>query len=296
MQKYSCPICKGGNIKRKRVVSSIYSDKFYELGSCLDCSHIFILNPPSLFELNKIYTTIYNYASHLAIANEKRWRFRKLKRQIKSVIPLDCRIIDIGCGDGNDLEVFREFGYANLFGIEMDGSSVERCKEKGLDVFEGTFSQWINSGLKLFKKKPVCILLSNIVEHIQGVGDFFDEVNSFLKSQDFLIIMVPNARAFTSMLLGRYWGWYLVPVHPHHFSRASLCNLLVSKGLAIDTAFTRGADSLFFLSSLCSLLNVKSKSQKNSLLQKVIIRITSLIFRSWVFIGDEELIVVAKKK
>jgi 2-polyprenyl-3-methyl-5-hydroxy-6-metoxy-1,4-benzoquinol methylase len=296
MQKYSCPICRGQNIKMSRIVSSVYSDKFYELGSCLDCSHIFVLNPPTACELDKIYATVYNYASHLAIEDEKRWRFRRLKGCIREAIPSDTRIIDIGCGQGNDLEVLRESGYSNLFGIEMDGVSIEKCKEKGLDVFEGTFSQWIHSPLSKFNGGRTCILLSNVIEHITNVGYFFEEINSFLKSGDYLIIMVPNARALSAILLGRYWGIWLVPVHPHHFSKTSLRSLLLSKGFAVQAAFTRGADSLFFLLTLCSMLGIKSRSQTNPAWQQVIIKMTSLIFRCWVFIGDEELIVIAKKK
>ncbi|MDD2540883.1 MAG: class I SAM-dependent methyltransferase [Desulfuromonadaceae bacterium] len=44
------------------------------------------------------------------------------------------RILDIGCGQGPALEIFREKGYVNTVGISLNDEDVRICTEKGHDV------------------------------------------------------------------------------------------------------------------------------------------------------------------
>ncbi len=291
----NCPVCKQKNIERFRNVSSIYSNKLYALGSCEDCGHIFILNPPDKDELGSIYGTIYNYQAHLAIGDEKQWRFGRLKGVIRKIAPLDARILDIGCGYGRNLNALKAMGYSNLIGIEIDTKASESCRENGFDVFMGEFSEWLNTGIDKTKNRHTCILLSHILEHIRDLDDFFNKVSAFLGSGGQLILMLPNAGSVTARISGRHWGWWQSPVHLHHFTIKSINALLAAKGFKVNLVFTRGADSLFFLSTLFSILRIKPKSRMISAFKRIIIRFNSAIFKYWLFIGDEELIVAASK-
>jgi hypothetical protein len=58
----------------------------------------------------------------------------------------------------------------------------------------------------------------------------------------------------------------------------------------------RGADSLFWLSSLASLSGIKSESNTLSPVQRSIIKIFSFIGKYWYYWGDEELVVVSRKE
>lgn len=293
-----CPICKENinSHKMRNEVSSIYSDILYELVSCDLCGHLFISNPPSVNELNAIYESTYNYEAHLAIENEKKWRAKQIFRKLADIVPINAMIIDIGCMYGFTLEVLRSLGYRNLIGIEINASAVMECKKKGFTAFQGTFSQWVNSNASKFNEGCTCFLLSHVIEHIQNIHSFLNELHDILKVGDYLIIMVPNSNARTTVLLKQNWGWWQVPVHVHHYTKESLLYLLSAYGYKIEKPFRRGGDSLFWLSSLASLLGIKSKSQNISFLQKLVIKGVSIILRYWFFIGDEELIVVARKK
>lgn len=46
------------------------------------------------------------------------------------------RILDIGCGQGPALDVFREKGYCNAVGITLNEEDVRVCREKGHNVLK----------------------------------------------------------------------------------------------------------------------------------------------------------------
>jgi SAM-dependent methyltransferase len=268
-----CPICKSDEcIIIQEPVLSIYSEISYELVRCSNCSHLFTLGYENIDELNEIYKSSYNYGAHLAVENEKKWRSEKIIRKIQKIISKDMTIIDIGCMYGFSLEVFRKYGYSNLIGIEIDPLAVKKCREKGFNVFQGIFSEWLKSNQTKLIKVPSCVYLSHVLEHIYHIDSFFQELEEFLSHDSYLVIMVPHSNAWTTKLFKKYWGWWQVPVHIHHFTKFSLLYLLSAYDYKTEEILTSGGDSLFWLSSLASLLGIKSKSQNISLLQKLIIQ------------------------
>lgn len=46
----------------------------------------------------------------------------------------EARIIDIGCGQGPALDIFRDRGYSSTIGVTLNDEDVRICREKGHDV------------------------------------------------------------------------------------------------------------------------------------------------------------------
>jgi SAM-dependent methyltransferase len=295
--KIRCPVCKEHKyVKPAGSVSSLYSVRPSALASCQNCGHMFNSEPADKKELDALYNETYNYESHRAIENEKKWRIHKTISSIKNSLPVNTAIIDIGCMYGFALEEFRSMGYSDLLGIEIGKTAIKECRGKGFDVFEGTFSDWLNSGSISADKGRTIIYMSHVIEHLQDLDEFFAEINKVLHTGDYLVVMVPNSKARTVKLLRKYWGWWQVPAHVNHFSIRSLTRLLSENKFRDELKLKRGADSLFWLSSLASLSGIKSESNTLSLVQRSIIRIFSLIAKYWYYWGDEELVVVSRKE
>ncbi len=57
--------------------------------------------------------------------------------RIASLVPEGTRVIDIGCGDGELMDVLRQSKAVDVRGMEIDPELVERCVSRGLSVVQG---------------------------------------------------------------------------------------------------------------------------------------------------------------
>jgi hypothetical protein len=203
-------------------------------------------------------------------------------------------LIDIGCMHGFSLEVARELGVERLQGIEIDTNAVATCRKKGFDVYEGTLDKWILSVNAQSLPIGLFILMSHVVEHIEDAMGELRKLRLKMPPGSSLIIMVPNADSRTAHFFGRHWGWWQVPIHRHHFSKKSLGILLKKCGFTVVNTVTRGADSLFWFSSIASFLRMKSTSSNVSPVTALFIKLTSKILKYWICTGDEEILCLAR--
>ena len=57
--------------------------------------------------------------------------------KIASLVPEGTRVIDIGCGDGELMDVLRQSKRVDVRGLEIEPELVERCVSRGLSVVQG---------------------------------------------------------------------------------------------------------------------------------------------------------------
>jgi pseudaminic acid biosynthesis-associated methylase len=74
--------------------------------------------------------------SELDALYEKNYGFtrKKLNEPFLAGIPMDARILEVGCNAGNQLTVLREMGYRDLHGIEIQKYALEQARNKLPDV------------------------------------------------------------------------------------------------------------------------------------------------------------------
>ena len=65
---------------------------------------------------------------------------------IISMIPIESRVLDLGCGDGELMELLRERKSCRVFGVELDKNLARQAVSRGLSVLEAD----IDEGLKEF--------------------------------------------------------------------------------------------------------------------------------------------------
>ncbi|MCB2081065.1 MAG: methionine biosynthesis protein MetW [Hyphomicrobiales bacterium] len=58
-------------------------------------------------------------------------------QEIAMLIPENARVLDIGCGNGQLMELLRQQKQADVRGIELDGTKVAGCVARGLSVVQG---------------------------------------------------------------------------------------------------------------------------------------------------------------
>jgi 2-polyprenyl-3-methyl-5-hydroxy-6-metoxy-1,4-benzoquinol methylase len=108
------------------------------------------------------------------------------------------KILDIGCGNGKYLNILKEFGFNNLFGIDISKQKIEIAKKsmptvKCIDAVKF---------LKKSNQKYDVILIIDVLEHIDLDETFqlIDLVYKSLNNYGKVIIQVPNAMALFSPL------------------------------------------------------------------------------------------------
>ncbi len=110
-----------------------------------------------------------------------------------------CLILDIGCGNGKYLNILNNFGFNNLYGIDISPEQIEIAKKTNL-----LNVQCIDAldFLKNVKEKYDVILLIDVLEHLD-LNPSIELINLIYKALKFdgkLFIQVPNALSLFSPL------------------------------------------------------------------------------------------------
>ncbi len=78
-------------------------------------------------------------------------------RVIYQIIEPGSRVLDLGCGTGELIELLSKEKNAKVQGIELDDTAIYKCVEKGLSVFHGD----IDSGLSEYPDKSFDYVILN---------------------------------------------------------------------------------------------------------------------------------------
>jgi 2-polyprenyl-3-methyl-5-hydroxy-6-metoxy-1,4-benzoquinol methylase len=282
-----CPACDGEGDLYVTRATSVYSEAGhnFSIRQCKKCLHLFTSPEPSDEILARIYATTYAYEAHEVIADEKRLRAKALASFIVSTHAAATTALEIGCMHGHLLSALTNLGL-RASGIEIDEASVRDCRRIGLDVTQSSFEECIASEKQRFD----IVVLSHVLEHIRDASTALRQLQDLLQPGGRIILVVPNSNANTAKLFGRYWGYWQVPVHIHHFNESSLRIFAERAGLEVAAIRFHGADSLFFLSTISNVLGMRSSGKPLSAPQRAIIRMASRALRAWRRHGEEDLV------
>jgi 2-polyprenyl-3-methyl-5-hydroxy-6-metoxy-1,4-benzoquinol methylase len=229
----NCEVCKS----KKKLV--IYKQKFYLINNknfsynicyCKKCYFIYAVHPYSSSKLEDYYkdnlTYSYQYnrgnipedaqklnqASFYMIDNY----FKKNYRQYKSKI----KILDIGCGNGYLLSLFKKNKYKYCYGIEPSKlCSVFAKKKYKIRIIPKTLSEFRS------KDKYDLIIFGSVLEHIKDLNKNILKVKKLLKDKGIIFISVPDTSNFGKILKEPFLEFSLE--HINYFTKNSLNNLLL---------------------------------------------------------------------
>ena len=251
---------------------------------------------PTAEELDALYASHYDYGAHSLIANEKRWRNRKLVD--RAVTALDGtvpgRALDVGCMYGYLLDELRARQAGILHGIEIAEQPARVAAAKGYAIHQGTIEDYVHSRPDVTFD---AVFAQHVLEHVRDPALFLRSAFTLLRPGGILVLAVPNLGSRTQRLFPRAWGWYQVPAHLFHFSDKALTALCQKAGFTVEAPETRGGDSLFLLMTLSNLARRAAAGQPAPLspIEKLAVRAGSLLLRPYLYLGDEELVLVASK-
>lgn len=197
---------------------------------CTKCSHIYLKNRPNKEELSTIYPKSYsNYQKSrehtIAFRMKKFLDKLSFKHVISKAHSLES-ILDVGCADGQVLDIFKEKSVKNLEGVEIEKYAGQVAENKGYNVIYGSIDD-----IDIKKNNYDLIILQQVIEHVFSPYDVLKKLYDSLNYGGILTIETPTSECLDLKLFkSRYWGGFHIPRHFNIFNEKNMVIMLEQIG------------------------------------------------------------------
>jgi len=151
--------------------------------------------------MNKTFNSI-RYADDFEMNSIEKIRMKKVLELIGSK---SSKILDLGCGDGFIMEIFKKNGH-KVEGIEIAKNAIMKARKKGFKVYDlSLIEKWSHE----IDQKFDVVFCGEIIEHVFDTDLFLQEVRKVLKSNGSIIMTTPNIASLARRLM------LLLGISPH---------------------------------------------------------------------------------
>jgi len=199
---------------------------------------------------------------------EEYWWFKSRRSMVFSLIEKmnlskDAKILEVGCSGGPLLELLKNEGYHNTYGIDLSENAIDVCKERGiLNAF-----QMDAVNLQFSDSEFDLVIASDILEHIEDEMSALAEWNRVLKLNGKLIVFVP---AFNSL-----WSQHdEINYHFRRYTKKMLLGSLTKNGFNVNNS-SYWNFVLFFPSFIFRFFQRKFQGNRNEKSQGQLYEINS---------------------
>jgi 2-polyprenyl-3-methyl-5-hydroxy-6-metoxy-1,4-benzoquinol methylase len=157
------------------------------------------------------------------------------------------KLLEIGCGNGDRLALFRELGWkAN--GIEPDAGAAQLASAKGLNVLAATLQPGALPAASFD-----AILMSHVIEHVPDPQETIRECHRLLRPGGVLVMLTPNTDSLGHRWFGKDWLHLDPPRHIHLFNCRNLSKLCSDEGFVTTRSTTTPRDANWTLGASAAL-------------------------------------------
>ena len=224
-----CPMC------RSRKVTEVTAKEVHGLSFSVyqcrksRCRHGFVLPPPTVEFLEKVYASEQLNAYQLdekVLKAVDEFFMHLFSNYIPQGQKTPGTLLDVGAGLGTFMHAAKKSGW-QVHGIEFNKQSVEQGKKLfGLDIVHGNFYKLEDyfPGMKFD-----LINMNHVFEHVLQPREYLQYLSGFLNPGGCLIITVPNVLSDDFVRLGAKWSYIHIPEHISYFSRYSMDRIFLSE-------------------------------------------------------------------
>ena len=289
----NCQIC--GNDKFSEFLKCkdhFLSKELFNLVKCNNCGFVFVNPKPENDQLQKYYDSP-EYISHSgtkkgivnSIYNKVRNFTHKRKVNLVTKYSKGKSILDIGCGSGELLNLFKENNWESL-GIEPNPKAREFAKNSfNIEVKDES------AILDIPSKSKDAISMWHVLEHVPDINERLKEVKRILKNDGVVFIAVPNFISYDALYYKEFWAAYDVPRHLLHFSPETMKGLIEKFDFYIEEILPMKFDSYYV-----SMLSEKYKHGKTNLIKALYIGFLSNFKANKIKTTYSSLIYIIKNK
>jgi SAM-dependent methyltransferase len=188
------------------------SGKTFRLVCCNECGLVYVDPIPSSHDLYSFYPKDSDTHSKLAWKVYSQIVNYKIYRQVARLTRGN-RILDVGCGDGRLLSIFKRRGW-DVFGVEISPTRFHIAKrELNLKtVFNCTV---VEAGFE--SNYFDAVVLNHVFEHLLDPERELEEIKRILKPFGFVYITVPNIDSHQFWFTKENWYHLDIPRHIYHY-------------------------------------------------------------------------------
>jgi len=210
---------------------------------CAKCQLYYLYPRPDLSELNTIYPPNYYSYGQQKLKEEAnphsilhKIRYRGFVAKIHKALSLAPRhdpvtVLDIGCGDGHLLTLFREVEGINVetHGVDFNAGAIAEAARQGHKTYLGRFE---DAGLP--SDYFDLVIASHVIEHVDDPKEFTAKIKRILRPSGVFWFETPNIESLDARLFRKHhWGGYHFPRHWFFFDPASVNKLAEATGFQI---------------------------------------------------------------
>lgn len=231
------------------------SKEVFKVQLCEQCGHRFTSPLPAEDKIGPYYDSP-DYISH---TNDGSTFFGKVYQRLRDVnmsrkhklvgsYTQGTQHLDYGCGTGTFLEYMLRKGYSSE-GVEVN---------EGARAMAGQFGS-VFSSIEGCTKTYDAITLWHVLEHVYDLDQMMDAFHKRLQGDGALFIAVPNPNSPDAKHYKEFWAAWDIPIHAHHFSKASIEALAGRTGFTLKAVHPMKLDAYYI-----SLLSEQYSSGRSS--------------------------------
>jgi len=210
---------------------------------CTKCGLIYVNPRPEAKEIAKFYPEGYLWKEadkykkeNFNIINliEKTYKSLFLNFEcetVKSIAGINnerkSRLLDIGCGTGERLNIFRKKSF-DTYGLEISNEAEYAKNFFGLEVLKAPLEE-ANFENNFFD----IVTIYNVLEHTCNPSQFILQVNRILNNGGLLVLQIPNTDSLQYMIYQKKWIAFDVPRDLFYFNLRQLQRLLEKAGFSL---------------------------------------------------------------
>jgi len=223
------------------------TDFLFPVHRCKGCGLVMLYPRPTNDDLGIIYPKDY-YANHFVMidqgnAGAKKSNFlldyfyrKSVSMLRKKLAPLlekrgeTIKILDVGCGVGNQLDMLLElFPSAETYGVEPSKLAQHKAQQRGHTTYCEKFED-----ANLPKSYFDLVISIHVIEHVENPAVFLSKCSEVVKDDGYVLIETPATDCLDfQWFKGGLWGGYHAPRHWYLFDSDNLGKLGRKFGLSI---------------------------------------------------------------
>lgn len=249
----NCPLCNESSTNKRFTCKDFFATgEEFDIYECPGCGFVFTQDIPDEKEIGRYYES-QAYISH---SNTKKGGFNKVYHIVRSImlqrkanlmeqltLLKNGKILDYGAGTGHFARVMAKRGW--------DVTAIEKSLQaRELAQREFGFGMFPEEHLgKITDKEFDIVTLWHVMEHIQELDRFWDELYRIIDDSGIVVIALPNCKSYDAKIYKENWAAYDVPRHLWHFTPMTIMRWGEKHGFILERQITMPFDG-FYISML----------------------------------------------